>query len=337
MVHLRSCLQMIFINLLQNRAQTTVIGVILFVFFVLFFMFPHRPEVHPRLSKSPTSYNGNLQFDCRTINEKYPLPHWAKLVSTNDGFDMYVYQSHDIVSDRIIESGMWEDVYIDLPNKSPVLDIGGHICWWALTWANLGHQVFTFEPLKENTILCMHSICMNDFQDRVRIWNVGLGEEEKQCSLYSDSVNKGNTMTVCSGDESGTMRKCSEDEKGTMRVCIEDENDKEYIKQQEFQIRRLDDLIEDGVFQFIRMDTEGYILPIVNGGKRVLGNAMEGMIKIWNPNDVDNILQMVPWTKLELENGWFAVPKWLWIKYVKEICSEYFWFSGFWGQNQKCF
>ena len=69
----------------------------------------------------------------------------------------------------------------------------------------------------------------------------------------------------------------------------------------------------------------------------MLGNAMEGMIKIWNPNDVDNILNMVPWTKLELENGWFAVRKWLWIKYVKEICSEYFWFSGFWGQNQKCF
>ena len=171
----------------------------------------------------------------------------------------------------------------------------------------------------------MHSICINDFQDRVRIWNVGLGEEEKTCSLYSNPVSKGNTITVCSEDESGTMR-----------VCVEDENDKEYIKRQEFQIRRLDDLIEDGVFQFIRMDTEGYILPIVDGGRRVLGNAVEGMIKIWDPTDVDVILQMVPWTKLESKNGWFAVPKWLWTRYDKGICNEDFWFSGFWGQKQKC-
>ena len=48
MVHLRSCLQMIFINLLQNRAQTTVIGVILFVFFVLFVVVPSGWRCFPR-------------------------------------------------------------------------------------------------------------------------------------------------------------------------------------------------------------------------------------------------------------------------------------------------
>ena len=99
---------------------------------------------------------------------------------------------------------------------------------------------------------------------------------------------------------------------------------------------RLDSLIEDGIFQFVKMDTEGYILPIVNGGRRVLGNAVEGIIKIWDTTDVDVILQMVPWTKLESKNGWFAVPKWLWTRYVKGICNEDFWFPGFWGQKQKC-
>ena len=77
------------------------------------------------------------------------------------------------------------------------------------------------------------------------------------------------------------------------------------------------------------MDTEGYILPIVNGGRRVLGNTMEGKIEIWNPNDIDKILKMVPWTRLEMKNGWFLILKWLWIKYIKGSCNEDFWFSGF--------
>ena len=306
-VHSRRCLQVICIKLRVNRVRASLIGFILCVLFIFFFVLSSRHGVHPRFSESPTSYHGNLQFDCNTINEKYPLPSEAKLVSTNYGFQMYVYKSNDIVSDRIIKNGVWEDVYVNLPNESPVLDIGGHVCWWTLTWANLGHKVFTFEPLMKNAVFCMHSICRNDFQDHVRIWNVGLGEEEQQCSLYSDPFNKGDTITVCG----------------------EDERHKHYIERQKFQIMRLDSLIEDGIFQFVKMDTEGYILPIVNGGRRVLGNTMEGKIEIWNPNDIDKILKMVPWTRLEMKNGWFLILKWLWIKYIKGSCNEDFWFSGF--------
>ena len=290
-----------------NSVRASLVASILCLLCVWHFAIPANRKVHLRLSKSPTLYHENLQFDCSTINKTFPLSKEAKLVSTKYGFQMYVYQSNDIVSDSIIENGAWEDVYVDLPNESAVIDIGGNICSWTLTWANLGHEVFTFEPLMKNAIFCMHSICINDFQDRVRIWNVGLGDEEKQCSLYSHPDNKGNMMTVCG----------------------EDKIDKPYIKRQEFPIKRLDDLILDGAFEFIKMDTEGYILPIVKGGKRVFGNAFAARIEIWNPSDVDAILEMTSWTRAKLYHGWFTGLRWLWIKHIKGKCNEDFWFSGF--------
>ena len=290
-----------------NSVRSLLIAFILCLSCVWHFAIPLHREVHIRLSKSPTLYHENLQFDCSTINKTFPLSAEAKLVSTKSGFQMYVYHSDDIVSNSIVKHGVWEDVYVDFPNESAVIDIGGNICSWTLTWANLGHEVFTFEPLIQNAVFCLHSICINKFQDRVRIWNVGLGEEEKQCSLYSHPDNKGDTMTVCG----------------------EDKIDKPYMKRQDFPIKRLDDLIVDGVFQFIKMDTEGYILPIIKGGKRVFGNAFAAKIEIWNPNEVDVILGMTSWTKAKIYNGWFPRLRWLWIKYIKGKCNEDFWFSGF--------
>ena len=56
------------------------------------------------------------------------------------------------------------------------LDIGGNLCWWTLNWAHAGHTVYTFEPLRSNVNLCAHSICENNFNDKIHLYNIGLSD-----------------------------------------------------------------------------------------------------------------------------------------------------------------
>ena len=67
-----------------------------------------------------------------------------------------------------------------------------------MNWLSKGYKVTTFEPLRTNVNLCVHSICENGFEDNVTIFNIGLGEEVKMCEVWSD-FNNGDGWTVCDG------------------------------------------------------------------------------------------------------------------------------------------
>jgi len=232
------------------------------------------------------------EIDCSRVDYSFPLPQGAILTDTNPGFKMWVYgesKSADIVSWFIRQDGEWEaGEYgsMELKPNSTVIDIGGNLCWWTLNWAHAGHTVYTFEPLRSNINLCAHSICENNFNDKIHLYNIGLSDRPQQCQLWSTIDNFGDPHTFCSDMDRkkyfGSMGQYGK-----------------YFMRDVFTAAPLDNAIEcpEGGFDFMKLDTEGYIKPVVNGGKNVMGCTKQAMIEIWKDSDTAHILQYTNFKK----------------------------------------
>ena len=57
--------------------------------------------------------------------------------------------------------------------------------------AACGHSVVSFEPFKENIALLQMSMCLNKIEDRVELFQHGLGTQDATCNLASFDINHG--------------------------------------------------------------------------------------------------------------------------------------------------
>jgi len=224
-------------------------------------------------------------FDCDETNLDifYPLPP-HEVVKTNPGFEMFVYSGPDAVSQTVRTKGEWAGPWDgELPPESNVIDVGGNICWWTLAWLHAGHTVTTFEPLRSNVNLCVHSICRNNFQDRATLYNIGLGDKVQVCQLWSQYGNFGNAVTYCDG-----------------KSTVDHSSDAAVLEPRDvFNVFPLDQVIEcpeDGRgYEFMKVDTEGWIMPIIKGGLEVIKCTKRSQIEVWQGENVDEIRNISAW------------------------------------------
>jgi len=126
-------------------------------------------------------------------DESCHVPTWAKVVTTKTtpSFKIAIYKNHDhsggIVSEQIESSGGWEQELwprmvqhlstpSDTTSKDRVffIDVGANIGFFTLFAAALGADVVAFEPSWANAQMIQASVCLNRFNDRVQLYNIGL-------------------------------------------------------------------------------------------------------------------------------------------------------------------
>ena len=131
-------------------------------------------------------------------------------------FDMFIYQSDDIVSDSIKANGAWEmgiTEAIDAKMHSfamknrlehdqvTFVDIGANIGWFSTVYANAGYKVISFEPMPANEIVLRQNQCLfyakHTATSRWTYYNIGLGEKRDSCKMISHSTNLGDGHTKC--------------------------------------------------------------------------------------------------------------------------------------------
>ena len=77
------------------------------------------------------------------------------------------------------------------------VDIGANIGTFTIAMAMAGYNVIAFESLRINQQALRLSICANQLMDRITVFNVALGKEATNCTIFSHPLNTLNGNIVC--------------------------------------------------------------------------------------------------------------------------------------------
>lgn len=175
---------------------------------------------------------------------RWPLPEWV--LPANEVFYKYY-------KDRGRLYSMTEPEYAVackyLSKKRTALDIGAHIGTTALRYAQDFDLVCAFEPvyydaLQENV----------GHANNIQIYPVAVSNREGYCALKRSAKNSGATVIVIPENERA-LKTSRFDQREISAPCI-----------------AIDSLNLADV-DFVKMDTEGFVLPVLEGMKQTLANS----------------------------------------------------------------
>ena len=97
-----------------------------------------------------------------------------------------------------------------LPKKPTIIDIGANIGNHTLFWANecSAKKIYAFEPMPYTFKILKKNIKINNLQERVQLYNIGLSEKETKGVIKSfDKTNIGGTrLTEAPSDKKGNIK-----------------------------------------------------------------------------------------------------------------------------------
>jgi FkbM family methyltransferase len=154
-----------------------------------------------------------------------------------------LHDSYEPVETAFIRSNVKENMH--------VLDIGANIGWFTLLMAGLVGpmgRVNSFEPRNDTYYHLSLSVGVNDFTDRVRLFNFGLSD--------NPSVSRINWGTA-SDNRGGAF--------------VSEQSDNSQFSSEEIGLVRLDDLSLRRV-DFVKIDVEGFEPKAIAGGKNLIAS-----------------------------------------------------------------
>ena len=77
------------------------------------------------------------------------------------------------------------------------VDIGANIGTFSIAMAMAGYSVIAFESMRINQQALRLSICANNIVDRFTVFNVALGKESTNCTIFSHPSNTLNGNILC--------------------------------------------------------------------------------------------------------------------------------------------
>ncbi|HWR96918.1 MAG TPA: FkbM family methyltransferase [Candidatus Methanoperedens sp.] len=138
-----------------------------------------------------------------------------------------------------------------------VYDVGGYVGITTLFFARaVGErgQVITFEPNPQNYRMILENVRLNKFDNRVRVFNIGLSAQRKNTQLLVDR-----------NDDAGTGR--IQDKADTNRG-----EDKDFVSL-DIEVDTLDNMIQSRNLtkpDFVKIDVEGHEMDVLLGMRQTL-------------------------------------------------------------------
>ena len=124
------------------------------------------------------------------------------------------------------------------------LDIGANVGGYSILASNVaGARSMAFEPVPSTHDRLLRNIRLNNIEDRVRCFRLGIADVEQTLMMTAD---RGGLNHIISGPCHGA----------TIEVPV----------------RRLDDVLGDEPCRLIKLDAEGFEMNVLRGGSHVFGN-----------------------------------------------------------------
>lgn len=203
-------------------------------------------------------------------------------IRTTQKFYMSIFASGDIVSDGLRKQAWWEftDVKslghgMPMPEAGVMLDIGGNLGYWSLSFANAGFQVITIEAMTRNRQAIQSSLCLNPhLQDRLTLVPRAVSsthfKDSYRCRVQSTSSlqNKGNGFLRCR--DKMEFKSCEQDGQSSSDC-------------EEVPVDTLDNVLEQlnpPRIDFVKIDIEGSECPALEGGMSLISKYRPKFIYI---------------------------------------------------------
>ena len=191
---------------------------------------------------------------------KFYLPHYPKdcisniMVNSDDYWDNWSGGALAIIDKYLSDNAVILDIGAN---------IGSHTVYWALE--RFAHKIYAFEPLLDTFNILKTNIELNQINDRVNIYNVGLSDED-----CNGTVAMYNEMNI-----GGTSFRKAED--GEAKFCP------------------LDSIVISEKIDLIKIDVEGAEVRVLEGAKKtIVKNKPVIVIETFNHKDeVDNFMQSI--------------------------------------------
>jgi FkbM family methyltransferase len=166
----------------------------------------------------------------------------------------YLVDKKDLIGHTVYKQGIWEPELVELyqeilEDDYTVVDVGGHMGFHTVNFAKKAKHVYTFEPQTKLYNQILGNVFLNELDEKVTCFNVGLGETCKTSSF--ENLDKHNSLNWNAG--------------WTFEVI-------------NYGGRALDDNLEAGDIEIhtldsfnispdlIKIDVEGYELKMLQGG-----------------------------------------------------------------------
>jgi FkbM family methyltransferase len=128
------------------------------------------------------------------------------------------------------------------------LDIGANLGCFSLAIAALGYNVIAFEGMPRNQMAIYSSLCATpSLLDTFTLFPFAVGDEEADCTMVSDSINKGDGHMVCTEEIRNTMLGNGYSERGHVHVVL------------------LGDYLAGVRVDVMKMDVEGFEPKVIAG------------------------------------------------------------------------
>jgi FkbM family methyltransferase len=174
------------------------------------------------------------------------------LTRTRLGHKIYVDTDDIGIGPHILLDGMWEEwitTFISERLKPGMVfvDVGAHVGWFTLlacAAVRPSGRVFAIEPQPRLASLLRSSISINGFDGLASVFELAVSDTGGQGKLYQIHNDSGKATLIPAGDA--------------------------YTMQTEVRVSTLDELIGDDPVDFIKIDTEGSEMKILNGATRII-------------------------------------------------------------------
>jgi len=172
----------------------------------------------------------------------------------------------DLVSRMILRDKIWEAfetklVIENLHDGSVFIDVGANIGYYSVIASKcIGNKgkIFSFEPEQKNFQLLAMNIKQNNIKN-VEIFQAGLGNHNREIDLFINAENRGDHRAFNKSSESNR-------EKTSVRILIGDE------------------ALQNQKVDFIKIDTQGYELAILQGLRKTISTNeqhLKMIIEFW--------------------------------------------------------
>jgi FkbM family methyltransferase len=157
-----------------------------------------------------------------------------------------------------------------IPKDMNALDIGANVGYWSLNLAqtvNLTQKVFAFEPIKSNYERIVEHLKVNKMENKVTVFNVGLGDKIDRADFNISELDKSNKSKTFNA----SLRQ------SVTGVC---------------DIVTLDSLVEENNIVnigFIKIDVEGYEIKALRGAKNFLEQNRPIIYGEFTPNLIESV------------------------------------------------
>jgi FkbM family methyltransferase len=166
----------------------------------------------------------------------------------------------NIINDGIYYEKILTQVSSDtLCDKAPgyVIDVGANVGWLSLVAASFGHKVLAFEPNPANQMRLCQSILLNDWEDRIDLFPIGVS------------------------DVSGTMTLKWNDGPGAAMLTSTQDSDLNNKRAVRVDVQTLDEIAaSEGLFDaqtpiyFLKVDVESFEPQVFRGAARLLKSGL---------------------------------------------------------------